>query len=155
MLAYGRDMTTVSRTFTVTPSPAVVIDYLKDFTHATEWDPGTESCTRKDAGPVVVGSSFHNVSKIAGVSTELTYTLEELTTDTIVLVGTNESATSTDTITVVPDPDNATGSQITYQAVIDMKGAAKLASPVIKLVFEKIGSDTEDQMRDAVNRLQA
>lgn len=145
----------MSRTFTVEPSPAVVIDYLKDFTHATEWDPGTVSCTRIDSGPIVVGSTFHNVSKIAGVSTELTYTLQQLTADTIVLVGTNESATSTDTITVVPDPDDATGSQITYEAVIDMKGAAKLAAPVVKVVFEKIGSDTEDQMRDAVNRLGA
>ncbi|MCY7395303.1 MAG: SRPBCC family protein [Nocardioides sp.] len=146
-------MTTVSRTFTVTPSPAVVIDYLKDFTNAEEWDPGTEKCSRNDSGPVVVGSSFHNVSKIAGVSTELTYTLEKLTHDTIVLVGKNETATSTDTMTVVPDPDNASGSQVTYEAVIEMSGAAKLAAPLVKLVFEKIGSDTEDEMTQALNRL--
>ena len=69
-------MTTVSRTFDVRPQPAVVIDYLKDFGHAEEWDPGTESCTRQDSGPVQVGSSWHNVSKIAGVTTELTYTLQ-------------------------------------------------------------------------------
>ena len=70
-------MTTVSRTFDVRPEPAVVVDYLKDFSHAEEWDPGTESCTRIDAGPVQVGSTWHNVSKIAGVSTELTYTQAE------------------------------------------------------------------------------
>jgi len=144
-------MTTVSRTFTVTPPPATVIDYLKDFSHAEEWDPGTESCTRDDTGPVQVGSTWHNVSKIAGVSTELTYTLEKLTDDTIVVVGRNETATSTDTMTIVPAADG--GSEVTYEAVIEMKGAAKLSAPLVKVVFEKIGSDTEDDMTQVLNRL--
>jgi carbon monoxide dehydrogenase subunit G len=143
-------MTTVSRTFTVTPPPAVVIDYLKDFSHAEEWDPGTESCTRVDDGPVRVGSTWHNASKIAGMSTELTYELTELTDDRIVLVGRNDTATSTDTITVVP---HGGGSEITYEAVIEMHGAAKLTAPLVKVVFEKIGSDTEDDMTTVLNRL--
>ena len=146
-------MTTVNRTFDVRPQPSVVIDYLKDFSNAEEWDPGTESCTRTDGtGPVQVGSTWHNRSKIAGVSTELDYTLERLTDDTIVLVGRNDTATSTDTITVVPSPDGP-GSRITYEANIEMKGAAKLADPVMKVVFEKIGSDTEDDMTTVLNRL--
>lgn len=136
-------MTTVSRTFTVKPAPAVVLDYLRDFSHAEEWDPGTVSCTRNDSGPVQVGSTWHNVSKIAGISTELTYELVRSTEDTVELVGTNETARSTDTITVVPHGE---GSEVTYQAVIEMHGAAKLASPLVKLVFEKVGNDTEDDM---------
>jgi carbon monoxide dehydrogenase subunit G len=143
-------MTTVSRTFTVTPPPGVVLDYLKDFGHAEEWDPGTETCVRLDPGPVAVGSRWRNTSKIAGVTTELTYELTELTADHLVLVGTNDSATSTDTITVRP---HGAGSEVTYEAVIEMKGAAKLASPVIKFVFEKIGRDTEDDMTQVLNRL--
>lgn len=145
-------MATVTRTFDVRPEPAVVVDYLKDFSNAEEWDPGTESCTRTDSGPITVGSTWHNTSKIAGVSTELVYTLEQLTHDTIVLVGRNDSATSTDTITVVPHPEGS-GSRVTYEAHIEMKGAAKLADPVMKLVFEKIGSDTEDDMTTVLNRL--
>ncbi len=145
-------MTTVSRTFDVRPQPSVVLAYLKDFSNAEDWDPGTESCTRSDSGPVQVGSTWHNVSKIAGVTTELDYTLEQLTDDTIVLVGRNDSATSTDTITVVPNPDGA-GSRVTYEANIEMKGAAKLADPIMKIVFEKIGSDTEDDMTTVLDRL--
>ena len=145
-------MTTVSRTFTVTPPPRVVVDYLKDFSHAEEWDPGTESCTRNDSGPVRVGSTWHNVSKIAGVSTELTYELTELTDERIVLVGTNDTATSTDTITVVPDQQTG-GSEVTYEAVIEMKGAATMGEPLVKVVFEKIGNDTEDDMTTVLNRL--
>lgn len=145
-------MTKISRTFTVEPTPAVVLDYLKDFSHAEEWDPGTEECRRLDAGPVAVGSRWHNTSKIAGVSTELEYELKELTDAKVVFVGTNETATSTDTITVVPA---GTGSEITYDADIELKGAAKLATPVVKLVFEKIGSDTEDDMVSVINKLGA
>lgn len=144
----------MSRTFDVRPEPAVVVDYLKDFSNAEEWDPGTESCDRIDAGPVQVGSTWHNVSKIAGVSTELLYTLQELSDDTIVLVGANDSARSIDTITVVPNPDGA-GSRVTYEAVIELKGAAKIADPIMKIVFEKIGSDTEDDMTTVLNRLAA
>ncbi len=143
-------MPTVSRTFTVTPPPATVIDYLKDFSHAEEWDPGTVSCTREDSNPVQVGSRFHNVSKIAGVSTELTYRLETLTPGKIVFVGENDSAVSTDNITVAPHAD---GSEITYEAVIEPKGLGKLADPIMKLVFERIGTKTEKQMTEVLNAL--
>ena len=140
----------MSRTFTVKPTPEVVVDYLADFTHAEEWDPGTESCTRLDSGPIRVGSRFHNESEIAGVSTELVYELVTLDADKVVLRGENDSATSTDTITVTPKDG---GSEITYEAVIDAKGIGKLAEPLMKLVFERIGSETEKKMTEVLNRL--
>lgn len=49
-------MPTASRTFTVTPPPEIVVDYLKDFHHAEQWDPGTRTCKRIDSGPVAEGS---------------------------------------------------------------------------------------------------
>jgi len=140
-------MPSVTRSFTVHPAPAVVIDYLKDFANAEEWDPGTESCTRVDDGPIAVGARWHNVSKIAGVTTELDYELTELTDTRIVLVGRNDSATSTDTITVLPSGE---GSEITYHADLDMHGLANLAAPAMKLVFEKLANDTEEQLTRAL-----
>lgn len=140
----------MSRTFTVKPTPDVVVDYLADFTHAEEWDPGTESCTRLDTGPIQVGSRFHNESRIAGVSTELVYELVTLDADKVVLRGENDSATSTDTITVTPKDG---GSEITYEAVIEAKGVGKLAEPLMKLVFERIGSETEEKMTEVLDRL--
>lgn len=143
-------MPSVSRTFSVTPSPATVIDYLKDFSHAEQWDPGTQRCTREDAGPVEEGSSWHNVSKIVGVDAELTYTLEKLTDDQVVFVGKNDSSTSTDTITVEPHEG---GSVITYRADLEMHGMAKILTPAMKLVFEKLANDTEKQMTEVLNTL--
>ena len=40
---------------------------------------------------------------------------------------------------------------ITYQADLEMKGAAKLLSPAMKLVFEKLANDTEKQMTTVLN----
>ena len=143
-------MTTVERTFTVEATPRVVLDYLKDFGHAEEWDPGTESCMREGAGPVEVGTTWHNVSKIAGVSTELTYRLAELREDRVVFEGSNDSARTTDTITVTPA---GVGSQVHYRAEIELQGAAKLATPAVKLIFEKIGNDTEKKLTEVLNAL--
>ncbi|MGO9510137.1 MAG: SRPBCC family protein [Mycobacterium sp.] len=143
-------MVSVSRTFSVSALPSVVIDYLKDFSNAEQWDPGTQRCTRNDSGPLAVGATWHNVSKIMGVSTELTYTLKELTDAKLVFVGENKTATSTDTISVSPA---AGGSEITYRADLRMHGAAALAAPAMKLVFEKVAGDTKDQLTRVLNAL--
>lgn len=143
-------MTTVQRTFIVAAPPATVIDYLKDFANAETWDPGTERCSRVDSGPITVGSSWHNVSKIMGVRTELDYTLSELTNDRLVFVGTNDKATSTDSITVRPAGD---GSEVTYHVDLAMHGIAKLGTPLMKLVFEKLASDTTKQLTKVLDNL--
>jgi hypothetical protein len=145
-------VSTVSRTFNVDAPPETVIPYLADFAHAEQWDPGTVRCVRTDSGPVMVGSVWHNTSKIAGISTDLTYTLEELTNERIVLVGRNDTATSTETIDVT---SCGTGSSITYTNEVQFNGAAKLATPLSKLVFEKLGNDTEKQLVETLNALQS
>jgi len=143
-------MITVSRTFTVDAARDAVVDYLKDFGNAVDWDPGTQSCTRQDSGPIRVGATWHNVSKILGSTTELTYTLDRLEPDTIVLVGRNDKATSTDTITARAA---AGGTEVTYRAELEMHGLAKLATPLMKLEFEKLGTQTEKQLTEVLARL--
>lgn len=145
-------MSTVSRTFSVVTPPEIVVPYLADFAHAEQWDPGTVQCVRNEDGPVAVGSSWHNTSKIVGISTELTYTLEQLTAERIVLVGRNDTATSTETIDVAR---SGAGSSITYTNDVQFHGVAKLAAPLGKVVFEKLGNDTEKQLVQALNALQA
>ena len=85
------------------------------------------------------GASWHNVSKIFGVTAELEYVLRKLTDSTLVFGGTNKSSTSTDTITVEPDGN---GSKLTYHADLEMNGAAK-----------KLANDTEKQMVNVLNGL--
>ncbi len=97
-----------------------------------------------------IGSTWQNTSKIAGISTELTYTLKELTTGRVVLVGINDSATSTETIDVSPREG---GSSITYTNDVQFNGAARLVTPLARVIFEKLGHDTESQLVKTLNAL--
>ncbi|MDQ3402073.1 MAG: SRPBCC family protein [Actinomycetota bacterium] len=138
-------MVDVTRTFTVNQSGDAVLEYLRDFSRAEEWDPGTVSCTRLDSGPVAVGSRWRNVSKFLGKETELRYELTRLEADRVQFVGKNDTATSTDDISVKPGAAPGTTS-ITYHAHIEFHGLAKLAGPVAKVAFEKLGNETEENL---------
>jgi len=129
-------MVKVERVFIVPRPVEAVSEYLRDFTHTEAWDPGTVSCARLDSGPVRVGSEWHNVSEFRGRKTELAYRLTRLETGRLVFVGENKTATSTDDLTLTPVPE---GTRITYQATIVFNGLAKLATPILKREFEKLG----------------
>lgn len=45
-------MVSVQRTLTVSKPIEQVVEYLADFAHAQEWDPGTKTCTLVSSGPV-------------------------------------------------------------------------------------------------------
>jgi carbon monoxide dehydrogenase subunit G len=143
-------MTIVSRTFAVAATPDTVLEYLRDFGNTEQWDPATQRSTRVDAGPIGVGSSWHNVSKIRGVTTELTYTLAAVESDKLVFLGRNEGATTTDHITVRPVDG---GSEVTYRVDLEMHGLAKLMTPVMKIEFERLGNETAARLTDVLNRL--
>ena len=144
-------MINVERTFTVNQPADVVVNYLKDFANAKEWDPGTKSCTQESPGPVQVGTTWHNVSVLKGKETELTYRLAELSDDHILLVGENKTATSRDDLTVKP---NGAGATITYHAQVEFHGVAKLVGTILlKSEFDKLGDKTEAQMTRAINAL--
>ena len=53
----------VERTFTVPQPPDAVFDYLGDFTHTNEWDPGTVETTRTSGD----GGVGHDVRQHLGV----------------------------------------------------------------------------------------
>lgn len=143
-------MVDVTRTFTVDKTVSVVIEYLQDFGNAERWDPGTQRCTRQDSGPIAVGATWQNVSKVLGRETTLTYRLDNLEPGRVTFVGTNTTATSTDDITVRPA---ARGSEITYHAHIEFHGVARLAAPIMKLEFERLGRRTQEQLTKAINAL--
>ncbi|MDQ2709951.1 MAG: SRPBCC family protein [Actinomycetota bacterium] len=142
-------MIAVQRTFLVQKSPDVV-NYLKDFSRAQDWDPGTKTCTREDAGPIAEGSTWHNVSVLRGRDTELTYRLARLEPDHLTFVGKNKTATSTDDMAISAA---GTGTSITYHVDIEFHGLAKLAGPFLQSEFEHLGDQTEDQLTRIINAL--
>jgi carbon monoxide dehydrogenase subunit G len=142
-------MVNVSRTFSAAVPRDVAVAYLADFGNAEEWDPGTVSCTRIGDGPVERGARWRNVSRILGRETELDYELVEKRQDGVTFQGRNNTATSTDRIDV---HSAAEGSQIVYRATIRFHGVARLADPLMRLVFERLAGKTVDQMTHALER---
>ena len=146
-------MVSVERTFVVLKPRDVVREYLKDFAHAEQWDPGTETCRRTDTGPVAVGSSWHNVSTFRGRTTELDYRLERLDDDRVTFVGENKTATSTDDIRLAEAGVDRGQTTVTYRADIAFHGLAKLAGPILQREFERLADETRDQMTRSINAL--
>ena len=140
----------VARTVIVTAPADAVLDYLKDFGNAVQWDPAARRITRTDSGPVVVGSRWHHEAEVLGVRAELTYTLAAADGGRLIFVGRNESATSTGTVTVRPVDG---GTEVTYHVDLEMHGLAKLATPVLRAEAEKLGDQTAGRLTEVLNRL--
>ena len=144
----------ITRTVETSAPVEKVFAYLTDFENTNEWDPGTVRTTRT-AGDGGVGTKYHNVSKFLGRKTELDYTVRTLAEPSrFVIVGENESANTSDTMTFEP---TRTGTKVTYTAVFEFKGAAgKVAavlSPLLALALKRLGDETAKSIEQTLERL--
>ena len=138
------------RTVIVNKPLNAVFDYLSDFTTTTEWDPGTV-ITMREHGNGGVGTTYLNTSTFLGRTTQLTYTVEELTEQQLIqLRGQNKTVTAVDTMSFRPVPS---GTEVTYTAEFTFKGLSRLTAPLLKPAFERLGNKAEAGMRKALNQL--
>lgn len=145
-------MIVVERTLAVAAGPAPVLGYLTDFANSPQWDPTAQQTTRKDTGPLVPGSTWHHVCKIFGVTAELSYTLITAEHGHLVFHGRNEGATRTDTVVLRP---TVSGTEVTYRVELELHGLAKLATPILKAEFEKLGTESARRLGGALDGLVA
>ena len=117
--------------------PASTFAYLSRFDRAAEWDPGVAEAAMVTAEPVGRGSRFRLVARFVGRSVPLVYEIVEFRSpERLVLHAETNLINSTDTITFNPD---GTGTVVTYDAVLDGKGFAALADPLLTVAFRRIG----------------
>lgn len=140
--------------FTTTVSsphpPEAVFDSLADFSTVAQWDPNVESAERMDDGALAVGSKFKVLNNFFGQKQKLVYEL--LAYDRpgeFVVEAKTSSFDSNDTVTVTP---TSSGCDVTYDAVITMKGAGRFFDPLIGLLFRIVGGKAEKGLREYVNR---
>lgn len=148
-------MVNIVREFDVPCAQDDAVAYLADFANAVEWDPGTVACVRNGdpSAPALPGASWTNTSKVLGRETQLQYELVTLRPDHVVLQGSNDTADSTDDITVTSL--DGSRSRIRYEATITFKGVARFADPLMQLVFKKVADDTVRDMTAALTRVGA
>jgi len=117
--------------------PDQVFDYLSDFSTTAEWDPGVVEAERLGDTPIAQGSEFRLVADFLHRKTTLAYRIVEYDRpNEVAFRGENASVVSLDRITL--EASNG-GTRITYDAQLALKGAFKLADPVLGLAFRKVG----------------
>ncbi len=128
---------------------AAAFAYMASFDNALEWDPSVVEARRLDAGELAVGSAFGVVSKFAGRRVPLRYEITELEPGSrVVLEAWNGTFGSVDTITVA---DAGHASTVTYDARLVFKGVARIADPLMQLVFNRVGRKADASLRVHLN----
>ena len=140
----------VQKTIVVDKPLDAVFGYLSDFTTTIDWDPGTVTTVRRH-GNGGVGTTYLNTSTFLGRTTRLTYVVDELVDQQLIrLRGENKTVTAVDTLTFRPV---ASGTEVTYTAEFSFKGLSRIAAPLLKPAFERLGNQAEAGLRKALNRL--
>lgn len=120
--------------------------YMADMRTFTDWDPGISKVTQVSGTGAGAGAVFDVAVKgVAGRDTVLRYeTVEYDAPRTVLLRGRNSLFTSVDRVTVEP---TATGSNVTYDAVLTMNGLLSPMNLALGLVFNKIGDRAAKGLR--------
>jgi carbon monoxide dehydrogenase subunit G len=136
----------VERTFTVSRPVEEVFDYLGDFTHTNEWDPGTV-VTLRTSGDGGLGTTYSNVSEFVGRRVELTYeTVTFERPSKVQFRGVNKSTTATDSMSFTSTPEG--GTSIHYRADFEFGPLLRLVAPLfVKGKLDAIADETVEQIR--------
>jgi hypothetical protein len=125
-------------TVTSPGSAAEVFEYLADFSSTAEWDPGVSEARRLNGDPLRAGARFHVVADFLGRPVPLEYRTVEIDPPRcVVLRAETRTVVSEDTITV--RALRGSGSQVTYEARLRLRGALRFADPALGLLFRRIG----------------
>ena len=142
----ARYMTTIQSSL----PPAEAFAYMADFSNAREWDPSVPSATRSEEGPVGLGSHFDLNVRFAGRTLPMHYEIVSYEEPTVVVLQADKPTfISRDTITV---SQSSGGSTVHYDALLELKGAARLFDPLLQLMFKRTGDNAAAGMRTALNR---
>lgn len=116
-------------------SPAEAFAYMANLGNFAEWDPGVTRVKQSEGeGPGL--NAVYDVT-VKGLPAPLRYrTTQFEPPNTIVARAETLLLTSLDTITVEAD---GTGSIVTYDAELTLKGPLGLADPILRLTFGRIG----------------
>lgn len=128
-----------------------VFTYLADFRSVAEWDPSITSSEHvNDGEPIQVGALYRVTTSMAGHETPMDYETVELERPRkIVLHGENDAAVSDDTITIVPRAGG--GCDVTYLAELELKGARKVATPLMSAALQRLGSKAKSGLEEKLN----
>jgi carbon monoxide dehydrogenase subunit G len=116
-----------------------VFAYLADMRSFAEWDPGVRGVVQVEGDGAGSDAVFDVTVAGVGVAPDLTLryrTVEYAPPGTLLVLAESTLFTSEDRITVEADH---TGTVVTYDADLRLRGVLRLGDPVLRLVFGRIG----------------
>ena len=123
--------------------------YLAAFDNIRDWDPSVASARRLDEGDVRLGSTFEVVVQMRRRRLPLRYEVVRLEPGSLVAVeAPSRWFRSYDVIAVEP---KGSGSVVTYDALLELKGLARLAGPFMGSAFRAIGDAAAEGLRGVLN----
>jgi carbon monoxide dehydrogenase subunit G len=114
-----------------------VLAYISDFSTTQEWDPGVVEAERLNDAAVGEGTEFRLVAEFLGRKTALTYRIVEYNPPhAVTFRGENATVISNDRITFEAVGE---GTRVTYDAELVLKGPLRLADPLLRCAFDRVG----------------
>jgi len=124
--------------------------YLADFSSTTEWDPGVVEAERLTEGPITVGATFRVVTSFLGRRIPLDYEITTLEPGRrVVLQADNGTIRSTDEMRFSA---RDSGTVVDYDADLRLLGALRVADPLLRLAFRRIGDRARAGLARELNR---
>jgi hypothetical protein len=129
-----------------TPRPAPeAFAYVAAFDNIRDWDPTVTSARRLDKGELRTGSAFEVVIALRGREQRLEFEVVRLDPPHVVALEADaRSYRSFDTISVRPEGN---GSVVTYEAVLDLQGPARILAPLFGRAFKRVGDNAARGLR--------
>lgn len=123
--------------------------YMADFSNAAEWDPSVvrASTVAEDDGHN--GTAFDLVVSTGGRQMPLRYRVIDREPRRITLRALTRTLESVDTITVASD---AGGALVEYDARLNLRGVARVFSPLLGPAFHRIGERARHRLENVLAR---
>lgn len=135
-------MARYSTTVTTLWSPEEAFAYMADLRNFEEWDPGVRSAD------LVTGEApgMHAEYDVTVGAMTLRYkTLEFEPSTRVVVEATSSLLRSYDVIEISPGDEG--GAVVHYDATLELNGILRIADPLLRLAFDRIGDRAADGMR--------
>ncbi len=112
-------------------------DYMADLSNFAEWDPGVQGVEQAEGDGPGPGTAFDVAVRTAGRTITLCYHVTDFDRpDTVVARAESGMLVSLDKMTI---ESTASGTVVTYDAELTLKGAWRAFEPFLGLAFKRIG----------------
>lgn len=126
-------------------TPEDAFDFMADMRNFEQWDPGVSSAEQVEGDGPAEGAVY----ELEASGTTLRYVLEEYDRPNRFVAEANTGRLRSYDVIEVEASDG--GSIVTYDATLELKGLFKVAEPIMKLAFQRIGSKADEGMQQALD----